>query len=257
MFKKRLKQILLVAFTYRTIIYVFLYLKFVKQYFRFKKLAQGKTRFELKWNQTQPCLLDATQNTNYDRHYLYHTAWAARILAATKPEKHYDFSSSLRFVSIVSAFVPIIFFDYRPAKIELSNFETKSADLTNLHFPDACISSLSCMHVVEHIGLGRYGEPFDYNGDTKAMSELARILAPQGLLLFVVPIGKVAKIQFNGHRIYTKMQIIDFFTQKNLVLKEFILIPEAENDGALVTNPSDELLEKQSFACGCFLFTKL
>jgi hypothetical protein len=37
------------------------------------------------------------------------------------------------------------------------------------------------MHVVEHIGLGRYGEPMDEQGDLKAIEELKRVLAPGGI----------------------------------------------------------------------------
>jgi ubiquinone/menaquinone biosynthesis C-methylase UbiE len=50
------------------------------------------------------------------------------------------------------------------------------------------------MHVIEHIGLGRYGEPFDVNGDLKAFEELKRIVKPNGDLLLVVPLGKKSKI---------------------------------------------------------------
>jgi hypothetical protein len=36
------------------------------------------------------------------------------------------------------------------------------------------------MHVVEHIGLGRYGDPIDPDGDLKAISELKRVVQKRG-----------------------------------------------------------------------------
>jgi hypothetical protein len=110
------------------------------------------------------------------------------------------------------------------------------------------------MHVVEHVGLGRYGDPIDYDGDLRAADELQRILAPTGQLLFVVPVGAVARIQFNAHRIYTPRQVIEMFDE--LSLREFALIPELEHDGGLVISPDETLMAKQRYACGCFLFVR-
>ena len=52
------------------------------------------------------------------------------------------------------------------------------------------------MHVIEHIGLGRYGDEMDPDGDLKAIDELKRVLSRKGDLLFVVPVGK-PKIMYN------------------------------------------------------------
>src|SRR5690242_15240392 len=119
--------------------------------------SRSNPRFPIRWRDRYPCLYDNTPSTPFDRHYLYHTAWAARIVARTKPALHIDISSSLNFSTVVSAFVPVKFYDYRPAKLELSDFSSDRADLTALPFADQSVSSLSCMHVIEHIGLGRYG----------------------------------------------------------------------------------------------------
>ncbi|MGA2030503.1 MAG: DUF268 domain-containing protein, partial [Verrucomicrobiota bacterium] len=77
---------------------------------------------------------------------------------------------------MVSAFVPVKFYDYRPADLHLDNLACEHADLQALPFADCGIQSISCMHVVEHVGLGRYGDPLDPNGDLKAMNELERVL---------------------------------------------------------------------------------
>ncbi len=214
----------------------------------FKNQLPNETVFS-----TQPCLDDNTEVTAFEPHYTYHPAWAARVLASTKPAKHIDISSIIYFGTLVSAFIPVEFYDYRPAGVHLSNYTSGKTDLTNLHFESNSIESLSCMHTVEHIGLGRYGDPMDVEGDIKAMKELARVLEIGGSLLFVVPIGK-PKIAFNAHRIYSYQYILDQFS--SLKLKEFVLIPDAFEHVGYIVNPPKEVTDRQGWGCGCFWFTK-
>lgn len=200
-----------------------------------------------------PVMDDRTGTIEIEPHYTYHPAWAARILAKTKPNKHIDISSILYFSTMVSAFIPSIFYDYRPAKVILEGLETKQADLTKLPFANNSIESLSCMHTIEHIGLGRYGDEIDYNGDLKAIKELVRVLANNGDLLIVTPIGK-PKIAFNAHRIYAYNQIIEYFS--DLKLMEFSLIPDNFEDVGIITNATEQQSDAQCWGCGCFWFKK-
>jgi hypothetical protein len=171
-----------------------------------------KKRFTLPFFSVMPVLFENTPFTRFDTHYIYHTAWAARKVKEIDAPYHTDISSSLYFSSIVSAFKPVSFFDYRPAKLNLSGITSGSANLTRLHFDDNTIQSLSCMHTVEHVGLGRYGDPIDPEGDLQAAAELSRVVAQGGSLLFVVPVGK-PQIQFNAHRIYSYKMVLDMFPE--------------------------------------------
>ena len=230
---------------------------FKNEFKRFKSLSEKKEkRFEVSWQDHYACFYDKTEQTNFNRHYVYHTSWAARVLSQTKPENHVDISSSLYFSAITSAFLPITFYDYRPAKIELSNLTSKAANLLNLDFKDNSISSLSCMHVVEHIGLGRYGDPIDPIGNLAARQELSRVLAPQGDLLFVVPLGK-PRVIFNAHRFYSYKQVINNLAP--LTLKESAMFLDYPNETELIRNPSQNFIEKHKNhdGCGCFWFKKL
>lgn len=224
---------------------------YVNDLLRFSWLTrQAAPRFDLPLWSLQPSLRDRTSSTEFDRHYIYHPAWAARIVAEIRPDLHVDISSSLVFCSMVSAFVPVTFFDYRPADLKLSNLQSQPADLMALPFADGSLSSLSCMHVVEHVGLGRYGDPLDPDGDLKAVAELNRVLAPGGNLLFVVPVGR-PRIMFNTHRIYAYEQVLELFS--GLALMEFALVPD---DGALERDASSEKVQLQEYGCGCFWFRK-
>ncbi|MBC7914365.1 MAG: DUF268 domain-containing protein [Pyrinomonadaceae bacterium] len=216
--------------------------------------ASTKKRFDFDKGDFHPCLNDKTSTTGFDRHYVYHPAWAARILRKTSPVKHIDISSTLHFCSIISAFIPTDFYDYRPANLILSDLNCLAGDLHHLPFETNSVASISCMHTIEHIGLGRYGDPMDYDGDIKAIDELIRVLQPGGNLLIAVPLGKTDKICFNAHRIYSKEQMLSLF--KGLKLMEFALIPENEEDGGLIVDPAPQLLDKQIYGCGCFWFSK-
>ena len=255
MIKKILKRIPLVHQAYKGLISLVRYPFYLKDFFAFRSLqSPGNRRFTLHWSDQWPCLLDKTPFTKFDRHYIYHTSWASRILGQTRTNSHVDISSSLYFVGILSAFIPIAFYDYRPANLQLSDLSIHHADLTKLPFEDGSFPSISCMHVVEHVGLGRYGDPLDSDGDLTAISELKRVLALNGNLLFVVPVGK-PRIAFNAHRIYSFEQIQSYFS--DLVLKEFYLIPDDSTGEAPLLNPSPKIVAEQNYACGCFWFQKI
>ena len=155
--------------------------------------------------------------------------------------------------TIVSAFVPVEFYDFRPAPVKLSNFTSASADLTRLGFPDNSIASLSSMHVIEHIGLGRYGDPLDPDGDLKAIRELCRVLARGGDLMVAVPVGR-ARIQFNAHRVYDDAEFRSYFAGLELV--EFALIPDGDVPVGLIQDAPRDFVDAQAYGCGCYWFRK-
>ena len=223
-------------------------------YFYFLLKIEQDDRFDIRLRDVHICLRDATGTTGFDRHYIYHTSWAARVIAETRPTEHFDFSSSLFFVGIVSAFVPVRFFDYRPAALGLSNLTSESADLVKLPFDSGSLLSVSCMHVIEHIGLGRYGDNFDYYGDIKAINELKRVTALGGQLLLVVPVGGKSIIQFNAHRIYKYKQIVDLFY--GFKLMEFALIPDMSLEPEIIRHATECQADLQKYACGCFRFVR-
>ena len=130
---------------------------------------------------------------------------------------------------------------------------SRFADLTCLPFPDRSQESISCMHVVEHVGLGRYGDPLDPDGDLKAMAELQRVVAQGGHLLFVVPVGK-PRICFNSHRTYSYDQVLAGFPE--LQLSQFALIPDNPSPPKLLLDADPALVKEQEFGCGCFHFQR-
>lgn len=223
-------------------------LNFIYNFLKFKK---KEVRFSVFWKDRHPCLSDASKETLFDPHYIYHSAWAARILSQTKPKKHVDIGSALNWNVIISAFVPIEFYDYRPANVYIDNMSSKRADITKLAIVDESVCSVSSMHVIEHIGLGRYGDQVNHKGDIEAISEIKRIVKPMGDILFVVPVGK-PRIMYNAHRIYSYEQIVSYF-KDSCELKDFFLIPD---NGVPIKKATARDVSLQKYGCGCFWFKK-
>jgi hypothetical protein len=224
------------------------FFEYLGEFSKFRE--QTGKRFSVNYKDAYPCLKDKLNTTPFDHHYTYHPAWAARKLMQIKPAEHVDISSKLYFGTMMSAVLPIRYYDYRPADIQLSNYKSGAADLNNLPFGDGSIESLSCMHTIEHIGLGRYGDVIDGEGDLKAIAELKRVLKQNGDLLFVTPVGQ-PRVEYNAHRIYSFEQIMEYF--EPLTLKEFTLIPDA---GGIIENADPNLVKLQRYGCGCFWFKK-
>ncbi len=222
--------------------------QFRNEFLRFKNSYKGTMRLD--FTEAIPYLDDKTADTGFDAHYIYHPAWAARLIKKNAPALHTDISSTLHFCSLLSAFIPVAFYDYRPARLQLGNLTTVKCDLTQLDFTSGSIESLSCMHTLEHIGLGRYGDPIDPLGDVKAINELKRVVKPNGSLFVVVPVGE-PKIVFNAHRIYDPVEFVKLF--EGFRLADFSLVKD-NNDFIEGIDPVQAKEEK--YGCGCYWFIK-
>lgn len=223
---------------------------FRRDFEQFRKMNEKDNRMTADKKDLWPFLDDATGETFFDTHYVYHPAWATRVVKKINPAKHIDISSTLHFCTSISAFIPTEFYDYRPARLTLSDLYCGSADLTNLFFESNSIESISCMHTIEHVGLGRYGDPLDASGDLKAIKELQRVTKIDGNLLLVTPVGQ-PKVQFNGQRIYSFELINDLF--RDFELRNFSLITDA---GEYFEDANPNIVQDQKYGCGCFWYIK-
>jgi SAM-dependent methyltransferase len=197
-----------------------------------------------------PCLADWTQYTPFDPHYFYQAVWLARHLAALKPPVHVDIGSSIATIAVTSAYLPTVFVDYRPLKVDVEGFFPVAGSVLSLPFGDGQLSSLSCLHVIEHIGLGRYGEPLDPMGTRLAALELARVLSPGGKLFLSMPVGR-ERTQFNAQRIFKPSSITDMFDM--LHVDSFSLI---DDDGHLIQSAEISRGDACEYGCGLFEMAK-
>jgi SAM-dependent methyltransferase len=197
-----------------------------------------------------PQLLDWTSTTPFDPQYTYQDAWAAREIAQRRPARHVDVGSRITFVVGLSAFVPVTFIDLRPLEIDIPGLETRQGDLLDLPFEDESVESLSCLHVAEHVGLGRYGDPLDPDGTVKAARELQRVLRRGGHLYFSVQVGR-PRIAFNAHRILDPVEVVGYFPE--LSLEGFAGIDEL---GIFKRELEPAALAGSERACGLYRFVR-
>lgn len=223
------------------------YLVFLLDYLRYRSLAANKPRFA----DLSPQLEDKTKDTRPNPHYFYQAAWTAGKIIKDKPKEHVDVGSQVDFIGFLTNITKVKFVDLRPLALDLPNLEIIKGDITQLPFPDESVKSLSCLHVAEHIGLGRYGDSLDPKGTEKACRELARILAKMGNLYFSLPIGR-ERTEFNAHRIHQPQTIIDYFA--DLALIEFSAV---DDHGRLILKARPSDFKKSRFSCGLFHFKKI
>lgn len=169
-----------------------------------------------------PCLRDKTSFTPIEYTYFYQDTWAAKQIFDLAPEHHFDVGSSVKSMALISQRIPVTMVDIRPPEVVLDGFDFIKGSILSLPFNDGSIVSLSSLCVVEHIGLGRYGDPIDPSGSEKAASELSRVLAPGGHLFFSVPVDSDNRVYFNAHRAFTRSRVLGLFPGLNLVEDAYI-----------------------------------
>jgi SAM-dependent methyltransferase len=201
---------------------------------------------KLRLRDADPRLSDRLRASPFDSHYLHQAVWAAERIFDNAPSEHVDVGSQLSFVTILAAKLPVVFVDIRPLDLRVAKLRPIAGDILALPFADRSVASVSCLHVVEHIGLGRYGDRLNPAGTRQALAELERVLAGGGNLFLSLPVG-VPRVCFNAHRIHDPREIVERMSDLDLV--EFSAVDDA---GRL--HPGDALQNAARFRYGCGLF---
>ncbi|MEZ5102642.1 MAG: DUF268 domain-containing protein [Thermoleophilia bacterium] len=219
------------------------YARYVRERRAYRRLPGAA---DLAWGEAYPQLWDRLPSSPYDGHYFFQDTWAARRVAEHAPERHVDVGSRVDLVGFLTAICEVVFVDIRPLEVELERLSSVAGSVLALPFEDRSLASVSCLHVAEHIGLGRYGDPLDPHGTRKAAAELQRVVAPGGQLLFSLPVGR-PRVEFNAHRIHDPVDVVAMFPELELV--EHAGVDDA---GRFARNRSLEELRGADYACGMF-----
>lgn len=223
------------------------YLRYARDWRRYARMPEAEL---LSLSDAFPCLFDRTSYSPVTGHYFYQDRWALKAVKQSGTPLHVDVGSNVVYVSMLSVMTYVVFVDIRPLFSNLDNLSSIDASILAMPFADHSVPSLSCLHVAEHIGLGRYGDPLDPGGTRKAASELARVLKPGGNLYFSLPLGK-PRVCYNAHRIHSPGQILEYF--RDLKLAAFAAVLD---NGVFKAEATPVELENANYACGLFHFTK-
>lgn len=226
---------------------------FIRTLHQFKKSYNGK----LEW---LPCLLDRHSEGGDARgEYFWQDLHIARKIYSAHPQRHVDIGSRVDgFAAHVASFRSIEVFDIRPLSIPVPGMLFKQVDVLSMgeEFSGYC-DSLSCLHALEHFGLGRYGDPINPLGHEVGFNNMAKMLSDGGTFYLSLPIG-IERVQFNGQRILAPETICRLAKMHNLELQEFAYVTR---EGLLIKAPlSEGLLMKltnEPYSLGIFIFRKL
>tara|TARA_B100000886_G_C20393280_1_gene479251 strand:- start:104 stop:874 length:771 start_codon:yes stop_codon:yes gene_type:complete len=189
--------------------------------------------------------------------YFHQDLHIAHLIFNANPKRHIDVGSRIDgFVSHVAAFREIEVIDIRPLKKSIhKNIKFIQADLM---YPQDIekTDSLSCLHAIEHFGLGRYKDPIDINGHIKGIRNLISLLKKDGTFYLSFPVGHKDMIFFNAHRVFhpkTILKIPDVSKKLDLIRFDFV-----NQKGELSLNTDLDRISKEiKFGCGIYTFKKV
>ncbi len=165
------------------------------------------------WGDELPILTEQDESSGSLGAYFFQDQLVARWVHDATPTRHMDVGSRLDgFIGSLSVFREVEVIDIRPQPERVHNVKFHQLDLMEeLPAPwIECTDSLSCLHTIEHFGLGRYGDTIDPFGYQKGLEQLKQMVKPSGMLYLSTPIGP-QRIEFNAHRIFAAETLVNWF----------------------------------------------
>lgn len=231
---------------------------YVRDWRQFKRDYRGEIT-------AMPCLHDRYDESGVAKgEYFWQDLSVAQWIASARPDKHVDVGSRIDgFVAHVASFREIEVFDVRPISNQIPGVIFKQADFTkssaaiDIGATDGYCDSLSCLHALEHFGLGRYGDPVDVNGYKKGITNLAKLLKPDGKFYLSTPIGR-QRVEFNANWVFDPRTIIEIAQANGLELSELHILNNQGTGLSQIDLCESNLhsLAEQHYHLGIFIFVK-
>jgi SAM-dependent methyltransferase len=207
----------------------------------------------------KPCLHDRNEEGGSAKgEYFWQDLYVARKIFQANPVRHVDIGSRFDgFVTHVASYRDIEVIDIRPIQANIPGVTFMRMDMMGDNIPlEHYCDSISCLHALEHFGLGRYGDPLDPEGHVKGLKNMAKLLKTSGRLYLSVPIG-IERIEFNANRVFCPERLVGVATSIGFKLERLSWIAQ---DGPVVESIdvlSDlKLLKKMHYALAIFFFVK-
>lgn len=229
--------------------------KLLNDYYRLKKqLKKSKSWTDI--SLSYPNLVDHLDSSGVaSGHYFHQDYYVAKKIFENSPKTHVDIASRVDgFVAHVAVFREIEVFDIRPLESSVENIKFRQVDIMtkNPSLNEYC-DSLSCLHALEHFGLGRYGDKVDSDGHIAGIENIKKILRKNGTLYLSVPIGP-ERIEFNAHRIFNTKTIVKLL-QPEFLLEDFSYIDDIGDFHEGVERQDKAFSDSMNCFYGCGLFT--
>ena len=227
--------------------------RYVKGYWTLRGKYEGPVEFT-------PCLQDwFKQAGETESDYFWQDLIVARMIFDAKPKKHVDVGSRIDgFIAHLAAFREVEVFDIRPLAVPIPGVTFRQVDLmapgADFSGLEGYCDSLSCLHALEHFGLGRYGDEIDPDGFERGFANMARMLSDGGTFYLSVPIG-INRIEFNAHRVSDPRMIVDMAERNGLLLSSLTTV----KDGREVKRATREDLAdlaRARYVLGVFVLVK-
>lgn len=197
--------------------------------------------------------------------YFWQDLLVAQKIFSVRPDQHVDVGSRIDgFVAHLASFRSVEVFDIRPVSSEVPGVVFKQADLMSMESvsslcdgSDGYCDSLSCLHAIEHFGLGRYGDPINPLGYQQGIINLSKLLKPYGRLYLSTPIGE-ERVEFNANWVFDPRTIVRVANLAGLSLEELIVLDQQGGHQTFLS-PSEEILTQLSiehYRLGIFHFVK-
>lgn len=203
-------------------------LRGIGRYLRGRREFRAGLRDDFAWGQTLPMMDEWHAASGELGAYFFQDQLVARWIYAAQPRRHVDVGSRLDgFIGNLAVFREVEVLDIRPPPAPVRNVTFHQLDLME-DLPSSwveAVDSLSCLHTIEHFGLGRYDDPLDAYGHLKGLSQLKRMVAPGGLFYLSTPIGP-QRVEFNAHRVFAAQTMLDWFGE-GWVIERFAVIDDA------------------------------
>jgi len=188
------------------------------------------------WGQTFPILDEWNAESGGIGAYFQQDLLVARWIYLRNPRRHLDVGSRLDgFIGNLAVFREVEVLDIRPQPGKVRNVIFQQLDLMR-ELPSrwqACTDSLSCLHSIEHFGLGRYGDDIDPEGHLKGLRQLMGMVEPGGILYLSTPIGP-QRVEFNAHRVFAAATLLGWFAE-GWEIEEFAVIGDS---GEVLESPA-------------------
>ena len=231
---------------------------FIRDLFNFKKSLDRDIVINIR-----PCLGDLGEESGaVNTEYFWQDLIIAQLIFDANPSDHVDVGSRIDgFVSNVASFRDIKILDVRPLNHLIPRVSFIQSDLMQELDPsllnnDGYCDSLSCLHALEHFGLGRYGDPLDVMGYEKGFRNMVKLLKKDGVFYFATPIGK-NRVEFNANRVFDPRIILKLAEECGLTLNELKTISSSCDIENIEINKESILnLSTQPYHLGIFIFIK-